>query len=382
MSDKSGLPPLSDESIAGMERAVFDRIAREPRGDASAPSARRSRRRGWVTALGVAAAFAAGALVAPPLLSGIGSGMAGGVADGSAAVSEEGDAVGGIAPNAAVDSAAGDASGADADSAGGMVAPRDERGTKGADAPIAGIEDTREIITTAEMSLRVSDAEAAAEGIAALAAEHGGFVESASLGLDPTAGASEHSSFPERPREPGTGWISIRVPAAELDAVMAAVGDDGEVLRSSISRDDVTATAVDLQARIDSARTSVERLTELMSKSGSVGDLIAAESALNERQAQLESYEQQLKHLDEQVALSTLSIQLSERTTATEADPAGFGDGLLAGWNGLVASVNGLVVAFGFLLPWLGIAAVVLLVVWLIRRRRRTRRHDTAAEVG
>ncbi len=152
---------------------------------------------------------------------------------------------------------------------------------------------------------------------------------------------------------------------------MRAVGDDGEVLQSSISRQDFTSTAVDLRARVEASRASVKRLTELMSKSGSVADLISAESALSERQAQLESYEQQLKGIDEQVAMSTVSIQLTERTSATKADPAGFADGLLAGWNGLIVSLNALVVAFGFLLPWLAIGGVVLLVIWLIRRRRR-----------
>lgn len=374
MSENSGLPPLSDESIAGMERAVFERIAKEPRAGASLPSDGRRRRRGWVTALGVAAAFAAGALIAPPLLSGLGSGADMSRSDGaSSEVSPEGDSLGEIAPDAAVDSSAG--ASADADSPGGMVAPRDESGGKGADAPFAGVDDARDIIVIAEMTLRVSDAGDAADEIAALAAEHGGFVESASLGLDPDAG----DAAPEHPREPGTGRISIRVPAADLDAVMSALGDDAEVLHSAINRDDVTATAVDLRARIESARTSVERLTELMGKSGSVADLIAAESALSERQAQLESYEQQLKHLDEQVALSTISIQLTEQATAAEADPAGFGDGLLAGWNGLVASMNGLVLVIGFLLPWLGIAAIVLAIVWVVRRRRRTQADRTAS---
>ena len=370
MSEKSGLPPLTDERIAEMERAVFDRIGREPRAGDASPGHRR--RRGWVAALGVAAAFAAGALVAPPLMAGIGVGAgSSSTAEGSSTGSSAGDAVGEVAPDAAVDSA--DGATTDTDASGGAVAPRDDGGAKGADAPIGTVDDTREIIVTAEMTLRVADAKDAADDIAALAVEHGGFVESASLGLDPDAG----DISPEQPPESGTGWISIRVPAADLDEVMAAVGDDAEVLRSSISRDDVTAAAVDLRARIASARTSVERLTELMAKSGSVGDLIAAESALNERQAQLESYEQQLKQLDEQVAMSMISIQLTEQTAAAEADPAGFGDGLLAGWNGLMASLNGLVVAVGFLLPWLGIAAIVLLVVWLMRRRRRAVRTTT-----
>ena len=50
-----------------------------------------------------------------------------------------------------------------------------------------------------------------------------------------------------------------------------------------------------------------------------------------------------------------------------------FSDGLLAGWNGLVVSVNALVIAVGFILPWIAVAGVVVLVIWLIRRARRTR---------
>ncbi|MUG03627.1 DUF4349 domain-containing protein, partial [Bacillus tequilensis] len=232
--------------------------------------------------------------------------------------SSAGDSLGEAASDAAVDSAGGDSGGGatdgptgaegDGKAEGGVVAPRDEPGSKGADEPIASVDDTREIVVTAEMALRVRDADEAADRIASLAVERGGFVESASLGLAPDAG----DVAPEEPREPGTGRISIRGPAADLEEVMDAIGDDAEVLSSSISRDDVTATAVDLRARIASARTSVERLTDLMGKSGSVSDLIAAESALSERQAQLESYEQQLKHLDEQVALSTISITLTE----------------------------------------------------------------------
>ena len=112
-------------------------------------------------------------------------------------------------------------------------------------------------------------------------------------------------------------------------------------------------------------------MTELMEKAGSVSDLLEAESALSERQAQLESYQRELDHLDDEVAMSTLSVDLQRRDVAA-ADPAGFGDGLVAGWNGLVASLNGAIIALGFALPWLTLVAVVAAVVWgVIRLRRR-----------
>ena len=72
--------------------------------------------------------------------------------------------------------------------------------------------------------------------------------------------------------------------------------------------------------------------------------------------------------------MSSLSVQLVERSPAVAADPAGFGDGLGAGWNGLVATLNGIVIGLGFLLPWTAVAAVVLAVTWGVRRALRRRR--------
>ena len=91
---------------------------------------------------------------------------------------------------------------------------------------------------------------------------------------------------------------------------------------------------------------------------------------------------QQLTSLEDQVALSSLTVSLVEKTERIEADPAGFGDGLVAGWNGLVATLNGLVIGVGFLLPWIAVAAVVALVVWGIIALVRRRRARTAATPG
>lgn len=345
-AESVGLPTLSDERVAEIERDVLAAIGDEPR--RSAPPRRRHR---WATALGVAAAFAAGALIAPPLFDSLqGPRSASDFTVTSEGVPEAGDMAAGGATTAE----------------GGAVT--------GAGEDTAAEPGAREIITTAQMELRVADVRQAADAISALAAEHDGFVESADIGASREA---TDASAPAPPRAPGTGWVSIRIAADELEEVMAALGDEGEVLRSSVSRQDVTATAVDLRARIEATRASVERLTQLMAKSGSVGDLISAETALSERQAQLESYEQELKRLDEQVALSTVTVQLSEPAEPIRADPAGFADGLLAGWNGLIAALNGLVVAIGFLLPWLVIAVFAALVVWLVRRRRTPRRADS-----
>ena len=108
----------------------------------------------------------------------------------------------------------------------------------------------------------------------------------------------------------------------------------------------------------------------------------AIETALADRQALLESYRQQLEDLEGRVATSSLTVTLVEPSEPVEADPAGFGDGLAAGWNGLVATLNGIVIGLGFLLPWLLVVAVVVAAVWLIVIGRRARARRRAASVA
>lgn len=349
---RGDLPALSEETIARIEDAVFTEIATERAPVSAAATRARTRRRRWLTGAGIAAAFVIGVLVTPPIL---------GAVDGATSVSAEGGSVSG-------DSAT-DASSSSPDRVA-ESAPETLLGNVSDSAAVGAADADREIIATAQATVQVSSIPEAATAIAALAEEHGGYVESTEIGKSV---ALDGTSQPA-PADSAYGWISVRVPSADLTAVIAALGDTGEVLSSSTSKQDVTSVSIDLQARVDSTRASVERLTELMAQTGSVSELIEAEVALTDRQAQLESYEQQLEALQDQVAMSSLQVQLTRESTPTTADPAGFTDGLLAGWNGLVVSLNALVIAVGFILPWLALAALVVVIVWLIRRARRNRR--------
>ena len=110
--------------------------------------------------------------------------------------------------------------------------------------------------------------------------------------VDPSSGVVYDSSYPYTP---DGAWITVRVPADELTGMVRELSALGEVTASSVNRQDVTEQTVDLRARIEASQASVDRLTELMSQATSVADLIAAESALAERQATLESYQAQLE---------------------------------------------------------------------------------------
>lgn len=355
------LPSLADARIDEIEDAVFARIARERTAAAHAERTRRTRRRRWWAVGGAAAAVVVVAAVIAPGVTGLIAGPAGGAHSTAEQAYVE------PAPDAR-------------DAAGGPVALDPATGAAedlklvepGAGGPVAG----REVITTASATVEVDDVQAAARAIAALADEEGGYVESMSVG-DDRAGVSGYA--PESLVYPGpTGaWVTVRVPADRLSAVTESLSEIGEVSGSRIDRADVTTAAVDLRARVAALEASVARLTELMAQATSTGDLIAAESALAQRQGELDSYRQQLEGLEGQVELSSLTVSLVTPVEHVEADPAGFVDGVLAGWNGLVATLNGIVVALGFLLPWLVVLGVLGIALWAVRRvvrRRRARR--------
>lgn len=362
------LPALSDERVDDIETAVFAGIARD-RARAG------SRRRGLWLGAGAAAVVIVVAAAVAPLVAGVVSPptVGGSTADSAVAPAEPG--------------MAGGSEIAKDDTAGGSAASAP---TDLSSAPSATDVIDRQIIATASATIVVDDIAAGARSVAAAAAGMGGYVESMTVGQSgvvlPLNGAA-YDVAPTNgsqlyPSSSDGGWVTVRVPSDQLMPLIDQLSNVGEVTASSLTRQDVTDQTIDLQARIDASQASVDRLTELMTQATSTADLIAAEAALADRQATLESYQQQLKYLSDQVDLSTLTVTLEPAAVPVDADPAGFADGIAAGWNGLVATLNAVVISIGFLIPWIVVVAVIAAVVWAIvtlaRRGRKSRARTSA----
>ncbi|SDP48057.1 protein of unknown function [Klenkia soli] len=218
----------------------------------------------------------------------------------------------------------------------------------------------RQVVTTASTSLVVEDAADSAQRVSELAEGTGGRVDERSEQRLPDGG--------------GTADLVLRVPATELTGLLDDLGELGDVQDVSVSRDDVTSTAVDLDARISALRTSAARLEALMAGATTTEALLAAEQALADRQQELESLQSQRTALADQVDLSTLGVHLAEDAASPDAGPGGFLGGLDQGWQALLSTLGAAVVVLGVLLPWLVVAALVAVVaVPLVRRARRRR---------
>jgi hypothetical protein len=252
-----------------------------------------------------------------------------------------------------------DSGGAESGADGGAVAPEPAApGDPGA-APVDTDAD-RQVVTTATASLAVEDPIEGAQRVSELVEAVGGRVD-------------ERTQHARSGEDGAAADLVVRVPAAELTGVLADLEDLGDVASVSVSRSDVTATAVDLDARISALQSSVARLQALMGAAATTEALLAAEEALSERQGELESLQSQRTLLADQVELSTLSLHLHPFGVAPAGGPDGFLDGLGTGWRSLMSAVGAAVVVVGVSLPWVAVAvlvaAAVLVPVRLARRR-------------
>ena len=249
-------------------------------------------------------------------------------------------------------------SAADGGAGGGVAAPE-----PAAPGDPVDVDEDRQVVTTATASLAVEDPAEGAQQVSELVESVGGRVDErtvrAASGEDDGEGAAD---------------LVVRVPADELTDVLADLEDLGEVESVSVSRSDVTATAVDLDARISALRTSVARLQALMDEAATTQALLAAEASLAERQEQLESLQSQRALLADRVELSTLDVHLRPFGVAPAGGPDGFASGFGTGWRALTSALGAAVVVLGILLPWRAVAALVAAAVLVPLRlaRRRT----------
>ena len=221
--------------------------------------------------------------------------------------------------------------------------------------------DTRLIARTASVTVVVDDVKQAVQGLHDMATDLSGYVttESVSLPEDTTT---------------MTGYASVQfsVPADDFDTALGRIDDVGQVTNLEITSEDVTDQVVDTDSRITTMRDSIARLQQLMQQSGSVSDIAAVEAELTQRQADLEALLALQASLQKRVEMSTITV--SVRTSSTTSDEGGgttFGSSLRAGWNALGDAGHMVLIVLGALLPWLALAAIIGLPVWLIRRRRK-----------
>lgn len=174
-----------------------------------------------------------------------------------------------------------------------------------------------------------------------------------------------------------TATVTVRVPSEKYQELVDSLSDYGQVAESTTESEDVGQELVDLDARIAALETSVDRLTEMLESSDSLADVIEVERTLSERQGELDSLRGQKRYLDDQVAMSTLTVVFSENARENAGRPGTWEQA----WDAFTSSLSALVIVALGLLPWLVVIGLTAwMLVALIRRRKNRLRKDHQAK--
>ena len=197
--------------------------------------------------------------------------------------------------------------------------------------------DLSKIVRTGRMRVKVDDGtfRDARDAAVAVAEDAGGFV------LDSRV-------------EGRSGTFTIRVPAARFDAVMTRLGRLGDVELEQQNGDDVTAEYVDLEARTRILTARRDVIQRLMEQATGLSQTLMLANRFDEVQLQLERITGQLRFLNDQIAESTIELELVERTAPQERQEQIDNPSLLEAWKrGIEGFLNVLAVAIiglGYLL--------------------------------
>lgn len=136
--------------------------------------------------------------------------------------------------------------------------------------------------------------------------------------------------------------------------------------RKNIASQDVTQEYIDLESRMNSKKTLEKRYLQLLSKANKVSEMIEIERKLAEIREEIEAKEGQFKYMKNQIAMSTVSLEMYTNNALESGETASFGGKI---WNSVKQGLNGL---SSFLLGIINIWPFILIfvVVFLLIRKK------------
>lgn len=222
------------------------------------------------------------------------------------------------------------------------------------------------VIQTGFLSLRVDDPRESVDLASDITRALGGRVESRHLFSDQVGNQTIVRS----------AQMTLRIPDERLDDAYAELTTLGTVRSDQRDAHDVTMQRVDLVARVAALERSIERLESLVTDAGDLSDLIELETALADRQADLDALTAQLDQLSDQIAFSTITVEFVSFAASDDPTPESFWSAFLAGLKSIGTALSALLVATGFALPWIILITLVVVVVTLVVRSRRRRQNE------
>ncbi|NMA55577.1 MAG: DUF4349 domain-containing protein [Firmicutes bacterium] len=219
----------------------------------------------------------------------------------------------------------------------------------------------RKVIQTARLALLVEQLDKAMSAVEELAQKKGGFVQSSDLfRFDDARGAN----------------YTLRIPVDQLDGSLDQLEKLGEVQDRQTSAQDVTEEYIDIEARRRNLSQQEERLLSILAQAATVEDILQVETHLERVRGEVEALTGRLQYLENQTALSTLDIELRERSrsiTTVQLPHDRLGTRLKEAFTGsinlLLSCLGNFALYLAAALPFLLLGSAIGAFGWLLYRR-------------
>jgi hypothetical protein len=217
-----------------------------------------------------------------------------------------------------------------------------------------------QIVYTAQLTLRARNVGATLDAASVIAQSAGGYVSA-----ENATGAS--------------ATITLKIPVLRYPAALARL--DGGRLGQQVSlqrgAQEVTQAVADVSSQVTSDEDAIAQLRSLLSRAGSVGDLLTVQNQIDTEESALESELAQQRALNTETAFATVTITVIRPATAPPVKEHSHTPGLLAGlsggWRAFRTAWSWLLAVLGATAPFAATAVVAALALYAARRRLRAR---------
>jgi hypothetical protein len=233
----------------------------------------------------------------------------------------------------------------------------------------------RKVIYKATLRMRVKNYQNSLQYLEEKAKSYGGYV-------------IESNSYRVN-NEQMSGAITLRIPQSHFQSYLNDTeGTAEEVLERNVNGQDVTEEYVDLESRLRSKRAVEDRLLDFMKSAQKTEDLLNISTDLGKVQEDIEQVVGRIKYLENQAALSTITVSLYEENVIVpnlEKDNLNTWDRtkkqFVTSTNFLLSAFSGVFVFFiGNVLIFL-LIAFILTVLYVAIRKGKSNQSKTSKDL-
>ena len=185
------------------------------------------------------------------------------------------------------------------------------------------------------------------------------------------------------PSEVRSITLTIKVEAKRFDEFLAQVKQIGSYTHESVQTEDVTFAHADLTARLANQKKVEERLLgHLSDRARDFKSVLEVEKELSRVREQIEQLTAQLRTMENQIAYSTLTLEISVQPEYVPPSQRTFGQEVRETFKGSLGAMGTtartLAIAAVAILPWLVVAGLFLwglirLISWFSNRRAKAK---------